>query len=482
MDGNLHRHPLYETPVAPSATVLSIAELRAGLRAQAETVAVRSQLGFAEAITVQAVQAYWSRIAAGALPLFQPPCDTRFLPEPLAAAAAQIGDAVASSPVSEAAYNLGLLYTAMLPADWRAKHGIYYTPPELADRLLDQAEVAGLEWSDTHVLDPAAGAGAFLVPAVKQLLKALGPCSPTFAVQILADRIRGFELDPFAAWLGQVFIEAAALPFIADAGRRPGTLITVCDSLNGVQCPVAFDLVIGNPPFGRVSLPTEERTRFARSLYGHANLYGLFMDLALQLTRPGGLISFLTPSSFLAGEYFTNLRALLWREAPPVTLDFVTLRKGVFEDVLQETILATYQKKAGRRRASVSFVHPEPGQPATPEPAGYLTLPRQATAPWIIARHADEEKLAERLRSMKDRLSDWGYKVSTGPLVWNRFKPQLCDMPGKNTVPLVWAECVTSDGRFVFRSERRNHKPFFRLEAGDDWLVVSKPCVILQSP
>jgi hypothetical protein len=87
MDGILQPAPLYKTPVAPSATALSIAELRAGLRAQAETTAMRSQLGFAEAITVQAVGAYWSRIVVGVVP-FQPPCDTRFLPESLAAAAA----------------------------------------------------------------------------------------------------------------------------------------------------------------------------------------------------------------------------------------------------------------------------------------------------------------------------------------------------------------------------------------------------------
>lgn len=98
MDGILQPAPIYETPAAPSATALSIAELRVGLRAQAETAALCSQLGFAEAITVQAVRAYWSRIAAGVLPLFQPPCDARFLPEPLAAAAVRIGEAVTALP------------------------------------------------------------------------------------------------------------------------------------------------------------------------------------------------------------------------------------------------------------------------------------------------------------------------------------------------------------------------------------------------
>ena len=244
--------------------------------------------------------------------------------------------------------------------------------------------------------------------------------------------------------------------------------------------------MIGNPPFGRVSLPAKQRERFARSLYGHANLYGIFTDLAVGLARPGGLISFLTPSSFLAGEYFKNLRSVLSREAPPVALDFVTLRKGVFEDVLQETVLATYEKGAreeSERRhtcAAVSFIHPQPGNPAVPEPAGCFTLPQNVCAPWVLPRCADEEKLAKRLRSMPERLEDWGYKVSTGPLVWNRHKSQLCDRAGEGRIPLVWAESITSDGRFIFRSERRNHKPFFKLRPDDDWLVVRTSCVLLQ--
>jgi adenine-specific DNA-methyltransferase len=44
----------------------------------------------------------------------------------------------------------------------------------------------------------------------------------------------------------------------------------------------------------------------------------------------------------------------------------------------------------------------------------------------------------------------------------------------------VWAEAVTGQGQFVFRAEKRNHEPFFKMEAGDDWLRVDSPCVLLQ--
>src|SRR3546814_1791632 len=82
---------------------------------------------------------------------------------------------------------------------------------------------------------------------------------------------------------------------------------------------------------------------------------------------------------------------------------------------------------------------------------------------------------------MPARLADWGYSVSTGPLVWNRFKGQLCDNPsGKAVHPLIWAEAVTSDGRFVFRAQKKNHLPYFRLGPGDGWLLVKDPCILVQ--
>jgi adenine-specific DNA-methyltransferase len=65
--------------------------------------------------------------------------------------------------------------------------------------------------------------------------------------------------------------------------------------------------------------------------------------------------------------------------------------------------------------------------------------------------------------------------------VWNRFKPQLRDKPGRESVyPLIWAECVSADGRFVFRAQKRNHSPYFQLGPDDGWLLVGDPCILVQ--
>jgi adenine-specific DNA-methyltransferase len=467
--------------VTPSAEIEpSLGHLLVELREQAQNSDQHRHLVCAQTLVTDAVRKYWATLSPG-LALKEPPRATHInVPEPLRIAAAHFGASAAKEPVAQAAYHLSLLYAGLLPADWRAKHGIYYTPPAVAERLLDQADRAGAEWAKAHILDPAAGAGAFLVPAVARVLDSLGNCAPAIAVQNINARLSGFELDAFAAWLTEVFVEVAALEVVVASGRRIGKIIEVRDSLDDPIQEGRFDLVVGNPPFGKLRLSADRRARFSRSLYGHANLYGVFTDLAIRQTRAGGLVSFLTPSSFLAGQYFKNLRGLLGREAPPTEIDFVALRKGVFEDVLQETVLATYRKGGPHMKIRVNFIRPQLNRAIQAEPAGHFRLPRDPSTAWLLPRHSDEAPLVKRLRAMPERLADWGYEVSTGPLVWNRYKPQLSDTSDKSTVPLIWAECITSNGRFVFRGAKRNHKPFFRIRESDAWLLVRTPCVLLQ--
>ena len=111
---------------------------------------------------------------------------------------------------------------------------------------------------------------------------------------------------------------------------------------------------------------------------------------------------------------------------------------------------------------------------------GTIGLPADQSKPWILPRNRLQAPLVTRLAAMKHRLSDWGYRVSTGPLVWNRYKDQLSPVPSGATRPLIWAEAVTSDGRFIFRADKRNHAPHFEVRRGDDWLVVAYTCVLMQ--
>ena len=406
--------------------------------------------------------------------------DTEPLDEPASALASTLGEAAARLPLLEGLHQVTSLYPALLPIKERGERGAFYTPSALVNRLLDQACEEGLDWGSARVFDPAAGGGTFLFHAARRMIEALGECEPVFALSHISSRLTGFELDGHAARLAQSALEIALADIAAKAGRPAPKIVTTCDTLATTAEPI-FDLVIGNPPYGRITLSSELRDRYARSLYGHANLYGVFTDAALRWTKPGGLVAYLTPTSFLGGQYYSALRNLLSEEAPPVAIDFVHARRGVFEDVLQETLLAVYKRGAKPGRAQIHYLTVTSEIEAKVTRNGTIALPPDRASPWFVPRTPAHSRLIAHAETMPHRLADWGLTVSTGPLVWNRFKDQLRDRAGgKGVHPLIWAEAVTADGRFTYRARKKNHAPYFKLEVSDAWLLVEEPCVLVQ--
>lgn len=391
-----------------------------------------------------------------------------------------VGREASELSIEHACFQLSATYTVLVPSGLRSTFGMYYTPPALTQRLLDMVEVAGIDWRTAEVLDPACGGGAFLLPVALRMRRALDNLPPAECLNSITRRLRGFEIDPFAAWLTQTWLEIALADLLAAADKRLPPLVQVCDTMMQVPRDRFYDLVIGNPPYGRVTLSKEQRTCFERSLYGHANLYGIFTEIALRWAKPTGVIAYVSPTSFLAGEYFKRLRALLAAEAPPVAVDFISARRGVFDDVLQEALLATYRRGIVANVTPVHYLDVTADLSAAITHAGHFTVPDEPEKPWLVPRLPAHQALVDRIVAMPHRLRDWNYQVSTGPLVWNRFKSQLRAKPGRDTLPLIWAEAVAGPGRFVHRAEKRNHQPYFRPTAADDWLKVSVPCVLLQ--
>jgi hypothetical protein len=426
------------------------------------------------------VEGYWAQRAATArVGWAAAPCFFRetLAPSEAATVAQALGQCAAAFDDVAAGYLLGTVYTAMLPSDLRAEWGAFYTPPQYVERLLDQAAAAGVDWSRARVADPACGGGAFLAPVALRMWGAGKRGGAEFVLADVASRLRGFELDPFAAWMSHVTLEAALLQLCVKAKRRMPNVIAVGDSL-AQDREAEFDLVVGNPPYGKVKLTEVIKARYARSLYGHANLYGLFTDLAIRLCRPGGVVAFVTPTSFLGGQYFKALRRLLLRQAPPLHIDFIGERAGVFDDVLQETLLVTYGRGREARPVNLFSLTTWQDGHVRAETIDAVGL-RDEEGPWLLPRAAEQALFFRRLRSMDARLADYGYQVSTGPLVWNRHRLQLRQIAGAGARPLIWAESV-SVGGFEFSAKKKNHVPYIAVHSDQPHLVTKSECVLVQ--
>ena len=64
--------------------------------------------------------------------------------------------------MEERHYWIGTLYTLMLPTKVRRTQATYFTPPIIANAVVDLAIEAGFNMKQDTVLDPAAGGAAFL--------------------------------------------------------------------------------------------------------------------------------------------------------------------------------------------------------------------------------------------------------------------------------------------------------------------------------
>ena len=457
----------------------------AAARTLASSVQPEARLGVARAVVYRVVGEYWKAAATnqGWRWSLRKLSDVELgvCPREAEEFSAKIGEAAAALDAVEAGYQIGLVYTAMIPRRVRSELGAYYTPPALCERLLDMATEAGTDWTRARVLDPACGGGAFLAPVARRMAASLDGCGAEVVLAQIEGRLTGFEVDPFAAWMSEVFLEGALAEVCLRAERRLRSVVTVCDSLEQTPVGEGYDLVVGNPPYGRVKLSARLRAKFAASLFGHANLYGVFTDQALRLSRMGGIIAYVTPTSFLAGEYFKALRGLLARDAPPASIGFVGARRGVFADVLQETLLAVYRRGGDRIAGTVDFISAGTDGSLTTTCAGSFVLPENPCGPWLMPRTESQATLLLRgVGSGGSRLADLGYTVSTGPLVWNRHKDSLRVRRREGCYPLLWAESVRPDGSFEFRAAKRNHKPYFRPKADERWVVTDFPCVLLQ--
>lgn len=393
--------------------------------------------------------------------------------------AAPPGDALDVAPLllDVTAETVGQTYVDALSTQDRATHGRHYTSAALAAELWAMTQRA-LGWKRPQPLtalvrDPACGAGALLLPVIRTHLAATARSEPELAIATLPNVIEGIDNDPSAVWLANVLLAAEVLPLLAvtPRARRRNlpALVRVGDGLAPQESPARVSLM--NPPYGRVKLDADERARFADSIYGHANLYGLFMAAGLEGLDDEGVLAALVPTSYLAGRYFEALRDVIVKTAPLREIGFVEDRGTSFTGVLQETCLATFTRKKSRKVA-ISKVN------GVSVPLASVTSPRR-TGPWLLPRRADDAPVAAAAIDMPNTLSSVGWKASTGPLVWNRRKANLHAELGSGRAPIIWAADI--DGGVVHRDRARDSTRYLALEGTDlDVMVLDHPALLVQ--
>ena len=368
-------------------------------RALASSVEQPCRMSFARTVVFGAVCAYWQQLRKASdpgWPLRKPPLDIELssVPEEAGELARNIGADAAKLDAMDAGYAIGGAVHRDDAGGFRAQNGAYYTPPALCEVLLDMAAEAGVDWRTARILDPACGGGAFLSPVARRMARSLTDCEPRIALKSIERRLLGFELDPFAAWLSQVFLEATLADLCHEAGTRLDSAVRVCDSLERNVGSEGFDLVVGNPPYGRIGLSPELREKFRRSLFGHANLYGVFTDLALRFARPGGGRRLCHPCEFSGRGVLSRHSADCWAGKRRRSASALSRTQGCVRRCAAGNAVSDIQEGRCFGCGQSPFISPGRDGSVATSAAGPFTLPEDPGRPWLIPRTEDAERAA----------------------------------------------------------------------------------------
>jgi len=398
---------------------------------------------------------------------------------------------LSEEPFNEAAYWLATAYAILVGDKLRTERALYFTPPLLANRVINKIVEHGASLTTQHWHDPACGGAAFLVPIAQRMATALAKAGLSASQQLdhIERHLSGNDLDPVLLEISREFLRMALSGMLAAAGRDLSLRLFKGDGLTSSAIEALQpDVLALNPPYRKLKAAEVDQYRKAHGdvAEGQPNIYGLFINRTLQLARDGGLVGLLTPTSFLSGQSFSKLRTKLLTHADTLHIDMLSDRNAMFIKVEQETAITVLRSRAASKvvdsKTRVSVLKPE----GEFEDVGEFLLPNSGR-PWPIPRAASDASLLQSAESAGFTLSDYGYAARVGHLVAyrderQRFAQQPDPKHGRLVVPLVWATDITPDGRFDHGRECRfsRDRRFVHISSLGDHGVITKPAVLLQ--
>jgi hypothetical protein len=217
------------------------------------------------------------------------------------------------------------LYQQIFLPNLRHKMGEFFTPSNLAQRMVDNVYEIGFK-----VLDPSCGPGNFLINII---IKIINSNESKKSKKKAIFNISGFDINPLAIMTARVNTILLLLEyFYEDNSKIPKLNIFLIDSLfpelHEIDIDLndtynSFNLVIGNPPW--LTYKDIENKPYQNKIRNLANKLGIkppsqyithielasifFYAIPLRFLAKNGIIFFVMPKSVLNGDHCHKFRA-----------------------------------------------------------------------------------------------------------------------------------------------------------------------------
>jgi hypothetical protein len=341
---------------------------------------------------------------------------------PYAAAWAMLRQGINFSNISSE--DLAFVYeNTFVTPETRKQLGTHSTPRQLAEYAVARLELHRFAPEDLTVYEPFAGAGVFLVSALRHLRDLLpGEWSDGKRHEFLVERLAGDEFDPFAC-------EVATLSLIlADYPNQNGWHIRERDLFSDGVLAEQMEgraVILCNPPFEAFDQDDRNAYALARQTYSKPVAV---LDAALAAAPQA--MAFVLPRPFIQDRQFAEQRRQI--EARYSSVELVELPDRIFGAALIESALLIARDLRPLEIGQISLVSTEVADRdrlaflKTGKVTVQRTLERAAAYPprgelWIPPLHtlwlhlARNPSLGERLRV--HRGIEWTYEQDRA---WSR--------------------------------------------------------------
>lgn len=256
------------------------------------------------------------------------------------------------------AEEIGQLFELLVPQESRRKLGQFRTPPKIGDLMASWIIDTGAE----TVLDPGMGAGALSAASYREKQQKSNEA-------MLAD-IYGADLNELALVMG-----ATSLTLLNNGGPHN---LQIGDFLELTPEDVdgQVDAVISNPPYSRhheldgeykKQVNSQVEKELGCNVSALSPMYAYFYYHSVKFLRPGGRMSFITPSEFLETSYGESLKQYLVDEYNIKALVLFDRDESSKFDEAMTTSLVTFlekptEEKSGDELTRIIRVDGEPSE------------------------------------------------------------------------------------------------------------------------
>mgnify|MGYP003966022361 FL=1 len=208
-----------------------------------------------------------------------------------------------------------------------------------------------------------------------------------------------------------------------------------------------FDLIIGNPPYF-VMKKSDVDEIFHEFIDGRPNIFTLFIIHSLQFLETDGILAFVLPKNFVNCLYYSLLRHHIYEKYK--IIDIIHCDANLFMETAQDTIIFIIQN-------------------TTPPEDHNDQFTMNASTTTLFNSISNTRRIKELYEGSKT-LSQLGFDVNVGTVVWNQVKDSLTD--DKEQTRLIYSGDVKNNKLVQTQYKDPKKKNYIRKEGVNGLTMV----------